>query len=376
MGGRRCGKTSALSSLFDQIVNGPTNEILTASDQTVLEAKSNPASGLSEKQDSLSGKKLELRSFIAKGGNNTFLADQNPTSNFWDYKLQIKIPGTSKSMDLTFRDSAGEFFEAGSQHHDKTVQFVKECDVFVVVVDTPYLMAGSEEEALAANVVDSIHSFLTQIDNDSNRSAKQVIFLPIKCEKWFHEGKIDTVVEKIKTTYATSIKELKARNKTEISILPILTAGDITFAELREPYILVDPVTNRERRCSRISDRMVVLADGKNYKVASHEILNEDPQGIFTNAPGIKRPSAWYRLKNGRESKYTPYNCEQLPLHIIRFMFNKKKSEAPSGFLGFLANLFFGSITAGDVQKALDQLSSENLLKDSGEGITILKKCF
>lgn len=39
MGGRRCGKTSALASLFDQMIHGKTNEFLTVCDKTILEEK-------------------------------------------------------------------------------------------------------------------------------------------------------------------------------------------------------------------------------------------------------------------------------------------------------------------------------------------------
>lgn len=372
MGGRRCGKTSALASLFDQMIHGATNEVLTVADQTVLETKEN------EKQDALTNKRLELEHFIAKGKNNTFLVDKGPTSHYWDYKLQVQIPGTNKRMDIIFRDSAGEFFDAGSKHHNETVEFVKECDVFVVVVDTPYLMAGSKVESEAANVIDSIHTFLTQIDNQEGRKAKQVIFVPIKCEKWVKEGKIDDVVKAIESSYAASIKDLKASAKTEISILPIETAGDILFSELREPYILFNTMTNKQSRCSKISDRMVTLADGKNHKVTEAEILNEDPEGFFTiggQQSEIVRPAAWFHLPIDHKAQYTPHNCEQLPLHIIRFLFNKKKSEAPGGIWGTILS-FFGGISMQDMQQALDQLSQKDLIKDSGEGIKVLRKCF
>ncbi len=372
MGGRRCGKTAALASLFDQMIHGKTNEYLTVCDNTVLQEKEG------ERQESLNNKRLELEHFILSGKNNTFLVDKGPTPNFWDYNLQLQIPGTNKRMEIQFRDSAGEFFDAGGLHHEETTKFVKECDVFVVVVDTPYLMAGNKIEAEAANIIDSIHTFLMQIDNQNGRKAKQVIFVPIKCEKWVKEGKIDEVVAAVEEKYSASIKDLKASNKTEISIIPIETAGDIIFAELRAPYLLFNTLTNKKSYCSKISDRLVVLADGKNHKLTADEILNEDPNGVFVvgkERTDIVRPAAWYNLRNAPKAMYTPHNCEQLPLHIIRFMFNKRKSEAWSGIIGDLIS-FFGGISAKDMQAALDNLSAANLIKDSGEGIKILKKCF
>lgn len=372
MGGRRCGKTSALASLFDQMIHGRTNEFLTVCDNTILEEKNG------EKQESLGNKRLELVNFIAKGGNNTFLADKGPTNNFWDYTLQLQIPGTSKRMEIKFRDSAGEFFDAGGVHHEEVTEYIKECDVFVVVVDTPYLMSENSVEASAANVIDEIHTFLMQIDDEKGRKAKQVIFVPIKCEKWIAEGNIDEVINTIEFQYSATINHLKASSKTEISIIPIQTAGDILFSELRDSYILFDTKTNRKTKCSKVSDKLVVLPNGQHHKILEHEVLNDDMEAVFVvggQTSDIKRPSAWFHLPTDHKSQYTPYNCEQLPLHIIRFMFNKKKNEAWGGILGDMIS-FFGGISAKDMQNALDRLSRENLIKDNGEGIKVIKKCF
>lgn len=372
MGGRRCGKTSALASVFDQMQHGKTNEYLTVCDLTKPEEKDG------EKKELLLKKRLELEYFISQGKNNTFLADMGPTNHFWKYVLQLQIPGTDKRMNIEFIDGNGEFFEAGGKHHDETVAFVKECDVFVVIVDTPYLMAGSKVEAESANIIDSIHTFLMQIDSQNGRESKQVIFVPIKCEKWVKEGKIDAVVKAVEEKYDATIKDLKATNKTEISIIPIETAGDIVFAGLKGPYLLFNKTENKKTRCAKISDRMVMLPNGMHKMIGDDEVLNDDPEGVFKfgeEVSDIVRPNAWFCLRHNPKAKYSPNNCEQLPLHIVRFMFNKKKSEAWPWPLDDLIG-FFGGISAKDMQKALDKLSQANLIKDSGEGIKILKKCF
>lgn len=372
MGGRRCGKTSALASLFYQMIHGETKKYLTVADTTTSETKD------SEIKETLSNKRLELEYFILKGKNNTFLVDKGPTANYWTYTMTVKIPGTNRKMEITFYDANGEFFDQGASHDEATTSFVQECDIFVVVVDTPYLMAGNKVEAEAANQIDSIHSFLTHIDNQNGRKAKQVIFVPIKCEKWFKEGNIEDVIEAIENYYSATIEDLMASNKTELSIIPILTAGDIIFSDLREPYLLCNTLNGKKKRCAKISDRIVTLENGENHKVTSDELVNEDLDGVFTvggKPTCIKRPSAWFHLTTDHKATYSPYNCEQLPLHIIRFMFNKKKTESWGGIPGRLIS-FFGGISAQDMQEALDKLSKNNLIKDSGEGIKIIKKCF
>lgn len=377
MGGRRCGKTSALASLFDQMINGATNDYFTVADDTDPNQKNDDGTEKGEKIETLNNKKLELQHFIGKANNNTFLVDAGQTHEYWDYLLRVQIPGKNRSTHLRFRDANGEFFESGGLHHDDTMRFVQDCDVFIVVVDTPYMMAGKDYENEAANVVNSLHTFLTAVDT-SKTKGKQVIFVPIKCEKWLQEGKADEVVAKVEATYSSTIKHLVATEKTEISIIPIQTAGDILFSDLRDPYILYNTVTNKTVKCSKLTGNLVVLNSGKNHKITEIECLQEDPEGVF---PGegmndIVRPTEWFHHPQDREAKYAPYNCEQLPLHIIRFMFNKLKAEAPGGLLGRLLAIIFGTITKEDLQNALDKLSKNDLIKDNTEGIKTIKKIY
>ncbi len=65
IGGRRCGKTSALASLFEQMKNGPVKEYFTVSDRTILVTKG------FEKQDSLNDKTLELHNKLETNKNNS-----------------------------------------------------------------------------------------------------------------------------------------------------------------------------------------------------------------------------------------------------------------------------------------------------------------
>lgn len=377
MGGRRCGKTSALASLFDQMINGATNDYLTVADDTDPNQRNDDGTEKGERIETLNNKKIELKHFIGKATNNTFLVDAGPTKEYWDYTLRIQIPGTSRSTRLHFRDANGEFFESGGRHHDETMRFVQDCDVFIVVVDTPYMMAGKDFENEAANVVGPLHDFLTAVDT-SKTKGKQVIFVPIKCEKWMQEGMADEVVAKVEATYCSTIKHLVATEKTEISIIPIQTAGDILFSDLRDPYILYNSVTNKTVKCSKFTNRIVTLNNGRNHTITEVETLQEDPQGVFfgKGMEDIVRPTEWFHHPQGRAPQYAPYNCEQLPLHIIRFMFNKLKAEAPGGLLGRLLSIIFGTITKEDLQKILDTLSKNDLIKDNTEGIKTIKKIY
>lgn len=384
MGGRRCGKTSALASLFYQMINGETKSILSVSDVTQPQTKIDPQTGREISQPSLETKRLELQHFMSQGTtkNAPFMVDDNPTRAYWDYTLKVNIPGTKKSTEIIFKDADGEFFDFQSGHKTETEKYVNESNVFVVVVDTPYLMDKDRSIADAANVVGSIDSFIKELS--AAEGVKQVIFVPIKCERWIHEGRIDDVIGKVEEVYDATIEELKHRNDTEISIIPIQTAGNIDFYELRPSYVVYnqDNGMTKQEVCSKISDRLVVLKSGKNHLLKPGDIVREDAKAVFFGTDGkpmdIARPSEWFKLRQDKDgiAKYEPKNCEQLALHIIRFVFNKLETESKGGLLGWLSRVLFGTITKADMQAALHSLSDRGLIKDGGDGITRMKKIF
>ena len=360
MGGYRCGKTSALASLFDQTIHGSIKEHFTISDTTKVQERDG------ERIESLCNKRLEIINYIERGEHNTFLADQASTQNFWDYKLKVQVPETNRKMEIIFRDSPGSFFDSEGQHHyAEIVNYLRDCDVFIVFVDTPYMMEGTTAEKKAANVTDSINSLLTQIDTTK---AKQVIFVPVKCEKWVKEGKIDEVTEAVEKLYSTTITALKAIDNIEISIIPVETAGDIIFEELREPYLLND----MRNRCCKITDKVVALSNGKLHRLTDNKQLFDDPNAIYPGT-NITRRNAWYRLRHEPKAQYTPHNCEQILLHILKFISKRVIKEIKFG--GPIDILFHHMLveklhTASDI---LDTIHDNKLIKENCEGIKILK---
>lgn len=367
MGGRRCGKTSALASLFEQMIHGKINEFLTVCDKTVIDPTQPDAP--------LQRKLMEIQHLMHKMGNNTFLADKNPNASNWVYTIQLRMPGKSKGFEIDFIDTIGSFFTKGSAHYEQLCSYTEQCDIFVVIIDTPYLMAGSKLDAEIANEIDGIQNFFAQITNREESKHKQVLFVPVKCEKWVKEGKIDDVVKTVEEYYDAIIKDLIASNKTEISIIPIETAGDIIFAELTYPYMLFDSRTYSQKICAKISDSEVRVADGRIIEISEDAILAEDPSALYkfgNEISDIVRPNAWFKLRNEPQAAYTPHNCEQLILHILRFSYNKMLAERLCNGLSY----FFSNLSLKNMQEILDSLSQANLIKDSGEGIKIIKRCF
>ena len=278
-------------------------------------------------------------------------------------------------MNIEFRDAAGEFFDHGGQHTQETLDYLKDCDVFVIVVDTPYLMQ-SDAIACAANVTDSIHSFMSSIDEYSGdrQGAKLVLFVPMKCEKWIHEDKIGDVKNRIYERYAATISHLQQRVNTEVSIIPVQTAGNIAFSEMRKAYT-VTSATGTVMKCSKVTDKTVIKSNGDMYSLREGDILNDDMEAVFkfdNDSLDIERPSAWFHHTNSTP-KYTPKHCEQVALHILRFMFNKaRNNQSTSWFSQFFRNIF-GRITLNDLNNTIVEMTNSGLIKDTGDGIERIK---
>lgn len=390
MGGRRCGKTSALASLFEEMKNGQVKDYFTVSDRTVLEPKG------FETQESLNDKTLELQNMLEanKGNSNIFLVDQRPTNNFWRYTLHLQIPGQKKEMDIEFRDSAGEFFEASGIHAQETEEYIKDCDVFVIVVDTPYLMGETDESTkelctssinLGTNRVQDIQNFLTHIDNKDGKDAKMVVFVPLKCEKWAKEPNgLNKVTARIKEVYGTHIKNLSAYEKMNISIIPMQTAGNIVFSEFRKAWIYNS--LEGMVRCCKIDDETIRKENGENDIPLPGETITEDPNAVIAGT-NIVRPYSWYQI-DSNDNSFAPKNCEQLPLHIIRFMLTKLMDAETSvnhgGLLGNIYDFFrdtiknimrhFGSMDPEKLKQIIGDMQRNGLIKDTGDGIEIIKR--
>ena len=369
VGGRRCGKTSALASMFNQMINGLVNSIFTVANSTVyVKGKISPITGLPEDQDTLESKNAELQCFLDTPNSKTFLVDSGPTHCTWTYKLKLLLPGTRRNMEIEFLDCPGEFFQAGMYDED-TNKFVEDSDVFVVMVDTPYLMDATKGVCNAVNCIADLQNFLTHIKNDDGEKAKMVVFVPIKCEKWIKENKIDDVCKRIEEVYAATIKALSAYNRMNIGIIPIETAGNILFSEFKEAYTLTTP-SGETSRCCKLSETMIRKEDGTMLKLKQGYNLNKDMESII-KPTSILRPYAWYHINMQAEGDlYAPHNCDQLPLHILEFITKKLSVEGRGVFTSWL----IGDISRDTMEQKLRQIQDKGLIKVGVDGIRYIKK--
>lgn len=403
MGGQRVGKSSALAAIMNAFLSGAEKDIFSAKDVTTL-AKSD-----GEKQSSINSKLQEVKDMLTTNVGQTIIVNSGKTNKKWDYSLELTLSGTNDSMTITFTDVNGEFFEGGNVHHCDVIGLVKEYDVFIVAIDTPFMMESRNDDNDLVNPVInkgynctlSIHAFLTQINDNDGNDAKLVIFTPIKCELWAQQGQLDDVVRAVQEDYKTSITALRKYKSVQIEILPIQTVGSAVFVEHLEA--LTCEWTEKKflffnktyyYKCGQLEDGRIRLSNGIIKERSSLTKVQEDAEAVLIPDSDIIRPNSWFRIES---DAYKPYNCEQLALHILEFMLAKvvdakikeEQNQNPIvrslrraanfilnvGTLGLWDKLcdLFGDISLEQMQSAMGKINARNLIKHSGDGITILE---
>lgn len=405
MGGQRVGKSSALAAIMDAFISGAEKDILSAKDSTTLIKVDG------EKQASIESKLQEVKGMLRDNSGKTIIVNSGKTNKKWDYNLELTLAGTNDSMNITFTDVNGEFFDGGNIHQEEIINLVQDYDVFIVAIDTPFMMESRNDDSdLVDSVINktynctlSIHTFLTQINDHDGNDAKLVIFTPIKCEHWAKSNQLDSVVEAVKEDYQTSINALRKYKSVQIEILPIQTVGSAVFTEHLEALIcewtekmFIFFKKDCNSKCSSLPTGEIRLSNGEIKGKESFKKIQEDLDAVLIPGSDIIRPNSWFKIES---SEYRPHNCEQLALHILEFMLAKvvdakikaDQNQNPIlrglriaanfilnvGTLGLWDKLcdLFGGISIEQMQSAMKKINDRNLIKHSGEGITILEKC-
>ena len=319
MGGQRAGKTSMLAGLIETMTHGKVKDIIDVKDIT----ESKPASLKLIK--SIECLKWNLLSSYGK----TYLIDEEKSGEFEEFMLEISIPNTDNKMSIQFSDVSGEYYDMGRTHDEEVRKRVKEYDVFLIAIDTPNLMEAINpdnklcNEAInnSYNHVNDIYTFLSEIDDKDGADAKLVIFVPLKCEKWAKEGKINQVVERVKTVYKPSLHALSQYTNVEVDIMPIQTAGNIVLQEQAKAMSCVINGTT-QRKCAIINKKTQVrFEDGtvENIDLAKHR-FQEDSNSVIREHSSLVVPNSWFTTI-GKE--YEPRNCDQLAFYILQFYLAK-----------------------------------------------------
>ncbi len=240
LGGRRCGKTSILAAMqecFDNMFGKTDLTIAPADVETMMK--------LDEKRE-------ELKSYYMK--DKYFIPDDNPTSEINEYSFYISLKSKKSSrVKLKFTDINGEFMDDSSKidfDNGEVANLVKEADVIMVAIDTPYLMeALPDDDIESVGLYNNRKNKCTQIDGlikncfqtDENSREKMILFVPLKCEKYYWNrsagnpfpNDLAITAIRLKSAFKNLMDYLTQENNRrcyEVAITPIMTMGNVVFS--------------------------------------------------------------------------------------------------------------------------------------------------
>lgn len=226
VGGRRTGKSSMLAAMdkccVEKLDDMPGVDVVCTSGSSMLCDKINELNDY-----------FELPQYQEQ---NFFKPDDTPSDNSAEYEYEIRLNAHATGFTLRFHDAPGEFYDK-PEHREKVEKLVRNSQVFLIAVDTPHLLEEQDE----VTEIGAGHKFFNRPDEitrlmktafTTSRQHRLVLFVPMKCEKYYYAKKMDKVREAVHRGYADLIAYLKSAQINQmctIAITPILTIGGAQF---------------------------------------------------------------------------------------------------------------------------------------------------
>lgn len=277
------------------------------------------------------------------------------------------------TYSIEFTDIAGEYMTNDLEMAGSTIvdRYMKS-QLVVIAIDSPALMEGKIKNDVGEfhpliNVPDSAYHIISNADckikeklKNKKAAPRMVLFVPLKCEKYYHEGRMEELSEKVKIGYSNVLAYLKGCEEYIVAITPILTLGDIVF----------DHYGTRTDQ------------DG-NQRVAMMERGRED--GLFA-MPELPM----YRLRNASCTTINPLYCEQPLMYLCKYVLKtagKQKSftlseqvidASKKAMWIYLFGIYYLMFAGGkkllkdrDMKKYMENLCGH--IKTSGDGYELIQ---
>lgn len=229
VGGRRCGKTSVLATIYSQATS------FFGTDELVITSE-----GL-DQEITLTDKMDEIKGYFSASSSNKiseFEPDNTPSLEASQYTFDVSIIGKRGKLALNFIDVPGEWYT--NSNYEKTVNaLVKTCNVLLVAIDTPHLM---QEEGIyneARNRIRPVTHFIRKnfdfipLNDKKTVDPKMILFVPLKCEKYKEEmGKVNKAIHE---SYKDCFTYLSGNSdKCVVAITPIFTMEGSKFSYFKK----------------------------------------------------------------------------------------------------------------------------------------------
>lgn len=307
VGGRRCGKSSILASMESMLVDN--HELI---NYIRIRPKGT---------HDLHLKKNKLETFITnKPRGSYYLVDFDASTDFNVYTFKVSHPKAwVQNFTIDFVDCPGETFGDNPPINlvNQLDQWKRIANIFLIVVDTPYLMEGTRGEFKNVNLTMNIATLFDDISGISDDDYRKIIFVPIKCEKWKNE--LGEVATRLQEYYDEMFENrLPSWKNFSYGILPVLTAGGIEFGEFSDPQLLaINDCFDQTTSCCKKQGNSPLV---RMYDGTTHIFMPRSGETIVTNTtftdinPAFPKYS-WFK----NDGIYAPKNCDQIAYQVVRF---------------------------------------------------------
>lgn len=213
MGPRAVGKTSIMASIFSE-----TRDSI-AGTNLYFRSSIESLSTLSNKRLALM-QIFEKKETLSDAPNVGAIAASNEETKF---VFEMGYVGRQKSVNIEITDFPGEYLQDNPQ---KVADYIADSQVIMIAIDTPYLMEKDGQYNEEKNHITWVTNFI--VNHSNELKDKLILFVPLKCERYFHDGKIDDVQSRIEREYTTIISFCNTAN-IACAIVPIQTLGGVEF---------------------------------------------------------------------------------------------------------------------------------------------------
>lgn len=215
MGPRAVGKTTILTAIFND-----TQESIGSTTRMHLTAEPATSAELTDRKRYLDAIFTNRKSIADRP--EAGLAASSTVTTF-DFHFGLK--GKDPRINLEIKDFPGEYV---IKEPDTVMRFIRESTGIFIAIDTPHLMEEdgkfNEIKNKPAAITDFFKTVLPKLEGE-----RLVLLVPLKCERYFNENRMDEVAARVKEVYGELIDLLRKSQKVACAITPILTLGDVEF---------------------------------------------------------------------------------------------------------------------------------------------------
>ena len=239
-GGKRCGKTTVLSSMYAEsskaLDGAPLKLIL--DDKKTEDSLSFAAASIKEKMEMFRSPLTRVE------------VDDNPSIGEKVYSFILSVEGGNR-IPFCIHDIPGEWLE--DDHMEDVKALVEKSQIIMIAIDTPYLFSkmtikGYGDYHEEYNKPLMIANFFKNSISVQALANRMILFVPIKCERYYHltysqqlniydRNYMEELVDAISAGYQDLLLYLRSTpelyNNCTLAITPILSAGGIDFVRFR-----------------------------------------------------------------------------------------------------------------------------------------------